>query len=506
MQYHRRKRRNDHQVIQNKTEDNQGEFAPNTFNQINTTHKSSRLSSPNQQTSQNLQQQLEPSQGVEFDFSEVSLHAPKSPSSQQNPNNSRENQMNRMHSETVNSIQKKVDNYGIKNDRGQARPISNNAFVQLHKDTSAPQKLYKAQPNDRVIQRYIYERPNSQKMVNSGKAKRHLTDNGISDEVAQEVVEKYTSLRKIKDIYGLNALLIKARQIELLNQQNQNNPIVVPNPVSNPVVPNPPVDVIDDETDDEIDSDDEFENMYNPVQAPDNEFSQADLQDNPNLKHGIIRQGTSITMVASNMTLDCGGDILVFYSRDLGQGRCEVLASSNGTTKIQVDLADIDFTSEYQQVNEPLFPHDHQISSEDVKQAKLGDCYFQAALASIADKTPDHIRNMMQDNLNGSVSVRLYEVTRDEQNNPPQFTAKYFRVEKSIPRNERNEYNRGALWVKMAQKAYAVSGLSGKTTIEDTRSYQDIEGGAAYHSMEMILGQEANTITLNEKRKSKNMN
>ena len=502
MQYHRKKRRNDHQVIQNKAQNNQGQgaFAPNTVSHINTTHQSSRSSSPNQQTNQNLQQQSETSQGVEFDFGEVSIDTPISSSSQPNPNNSRQDQNNRMYSETVDSIQKKVENYRIKNDRGQARPISNNRFIQRHKDNCVPQKLYRTQPSDRIIQRQVYRTTAYEEIVDPQEAIQYLMDNYISSEVAEAIVERYRNSNKNIDLAELK---VKAGPIDFENQMDQPWQHLIDDLFTQPEPePEPDLDLdpIDDEQNpyylrtnysSDEDSDEDLDDNLVP-QFPN------DVENDPYLKHGIILQGTRVILSSNNQRISIPNNIFVRYQRDLGEGKCEVVLSDDNQTKYQVDLDDVDFTSAYELVNEPLFPDDHNITEEDVKQAKLGDCYFQAALASIAREYPNYIKEMMTDNEDGTVSVRLYHVNKENQNRPPLFTARYFKVKKSTPSNYVNQYNRGALWVHMVQKAYVVSGFSGKTKIPDNKSYEDIENGLSDHSFEMILGTQAKKTMLKE--------
>jgi hypothetical protein len=55
----------------------------------------------------------------------------------------------------------------------------------------------------------------------------------------------------------------------------------------------------------------------------------------------------------------------------------------------------------------PLFQNG--ISPEDVQQGALGDCYFPATFAAIANSRPDAIKNMIKDNGDGTYTVRFYE-------------------------------------------------------------------------------------------------
>ena len=104
--------------------------------------------------------------------------------------------------------------------------------------------------------------------------------------------------------------------------------------------------------------------------------------------------------------------------------------------------------------NEPLFTHEP--CANDIAQGGVGDCYLLSTIAAIVDKNPEYIKNMMVDNGNGTVTVRLYGPEGE----------KYFTVTKSTAedKNVKHErggdlYVQGALWVKMLQKAVMASGF-----------------------------------------------
>ena len=161
--------------------------------------------------------------------------------------------------------------------------------------------------------------------------------------------------------------------------------------------------------------------------------------------------GTSIRMKLRIIRVDQYGD--------------EYGIESAGFGEIVVPMTDLVLkqTTSYQRyksTNAKLF--DREPTVEDVKQTNLGDCYLQAAIAGIVNTSPEYIKTMMGD-YGKTVSVRLYKVHRTDSNKPPTFTPKYIKVEKSTPQDDRgNElYNRGALWVKMIQKAYVIGGFAG---------------------------------------------
>ncbi|MBP0019739.1 MAG: DUF4157 domain-containing protein [Cyanobacteria bacterium SBLK] len=182
-----------------------------------------------------------------------------------------------------------------------------------------------------------------------------------------------------------------------------------------------------------------------------------------------------------------------------------IVKNLNNSKSYVIEYANIDFKpvtgfktipdGENEIGYKPLFPLDG-ISAEDVKQTNLGDCYLQAALASIATKQPNHIKNMIKDNNNGTVSVDLYDVNSDDPKNH-KFTKKTIVVEKSIPKQSNGSYayNRGALWVLMIQKAYAKGGFTGDPNAKKQKtpapSYKAISGGFAVYAFCILLGKES---------------
>ena len=65
-----------------------------------------------------------------------------------------------------------------------------------------------------IVQRLIYEDKDKDKTINPAKAKKYLVENGISENVALQIVTKYTSLQNPQDIIGLENLLDEARNID----------------------------------------------------------------------------------------------------------------------------------------------------------------------------------------------------------------------------------------------------------------------------------------------------
>ncbi|MBT9315964.1 eCIS core domain-containing protein [Leptothoe spongobia] len=169
----------------------------------------------------------------------------------------------------------------------------------------------------------------------------------------------------------------------------------------------------------------------------------------------------------------------------------------------KTDLTEIKTESErYKKVDVELFPDGRDPDPNDVKQTNLGDCYFQAALMSIATTRPQYFKKIMRDQ-EDAVAVRLFQV-QSGGNGEKTFTPQYIKVEKSIPQSQSGQklYNQGQLWVKMMQKAYVAGGFAG-TLEEDNQSqspsYDDIAGGLSSHAFEVLLGEASEHTSLNQR-------
>ena len=99
--------------------------------------------------------------------------------------------------------------------------------------------------------------------------------------------------------------------------------------------------------------------------------------------------------------------------------------------------------------NIPVFADGPQYN--DIAQGAVGDCYFLAALASLADTDPDLIREMVAPLGDGTYAVRFYRSGQ----------AQYLRLDADLPTTTGGSlvYARlgrdGELWVPLAEKAYA---------------------------------------------------
>lgn len=191
-------------------------------------------------------------------------------------------------------------------------------------------------------------------------------------------------------------------------------------------------------------------------------------------------------------------------NKDVSQNAPAANADKNKTKKKKkvsgtVRLKDIRLRDEKDM---PLFAHDPCI--EDVCQGRLGDCYALASIAAVVDKDPDYIRNMMKDNGDGTVTVRLYHM-----NGAPMYVT----VKKEVPvfpdsKNEETDfYAKNCLWVQMLEKAFALSGLvkehKSEFSVPDSseqgyvyneldknklRTYDSLTSGNAENVMKLLLG------------------
>ncbi|MBW4635574.1 MAG: DUF4157 domain-containing protein [Iphinoe sp. HA4291-MV1] len=161
-------------------------------------------------------------------------------------------------------------------------------------------------------------------------------------------------------------------------------------------------------------------------------------------------------------------------------------------------------TSYVDRTNNSLFPEDPK--PEHILQGHLGDCYLMAALASITQANSKFPREMMQDNQDGTVTVRLYDVSYGGLLYSFQANKRLIKVNKSIARKSgKDVYAQDHLWVQMVQKAYAASGIRGGLLKpkKSEGSFKNIEGGSSSYAFKVLLGRESSSTDLEGKAKVK---
>jgi Calpain family cysteine protease/Domain of unknown function (DUF4157) len=135
-----------------------------------------------------------------------------------------------------------------------------------------------------------------------------------------------------------------------------------------------------------------------------------------------------------------------------------------------------------------LFPQ--KPTMDDIQQGALGDCYLLAAMASVVQRDADHFIRHMKDNLDGTVTVRLYSAVD---------TPLLVTVDKTVVGQK---YAKNTLWVKLLEKAYVASGLKTKTIGDgNDKRYSDIAGGASDEALMHLTGRGSETFALGQGRR-----
>ena len=129
----------------------------------------------------------------------------------------------------------------------------------------------------------------------------------------------------------------------------------------------------------------------------------------------------------------------------------------------------------------------------DVRQGYLGDCYFVAAMGTIAKGNPTAVKNMFVDNGDGTWTVRFYSGTA---------TADYVTVDNQLPTDgsgnlvysdcgQSASSGGNVLWIPLAEKAYAQWNETGLEGRDGTNTYAGIEGGWMADVDGQVLGRAA---------------
>lgn len=136
----------------------------------------------------------------------------------------------------------------------------------------------------------------------------------------------------------------------------------------------------------------------------------------------------------------------------------------------------------YQYFSQSLFTDG--INPDDVKQGQVGDCYFLATLAAIANEQPNYIQDMFIDNGDNTFTVRFF-------NNG---VAEYVTVDRYLPTAWWGAAYANAsqeMWVALAEKAYAQLAESGWSRSKTANDYSSISGGWMSWVIPQITGMAA---------------
>ncbi|MEC7984836.1 MAG: C2 family cysteine protease [Myxococcota bacterium] len=153
------------------------------------------------------------------------------------------------------------------------------------------------------------------------------------------------------------------------------------------------------------------------------------------------------------------------------------------------------------------------ISYSDVEQNALGDCWWLAALASVAKTDPDAIRNMFTDNKDGTFSVHLYSIGTSATKKTyrldtdfwfNKFDTPAFAGYGDLQKDYRNAWGR-ELWVMLAEKALAMHTAHYRSSSWQTSngtsgdSYANTEGGFGTVGLQIITGKESSFVGIDPK-------
>ncbi len=168
---------------------------------------------------------------------------------------------------------------------------------------------------------------------------------------------------------------------------------------------------------------------------------------------------------------------------DLPENQRNISIDDQNSGEVELDDPSqyLDYTIEqYQQSNSPLFSEGSP-SIEDVRQARVPDCFLLASLAAIL-REPDgvsYIRSMLRQNDDGTTTVRLF--------NPKTLEPVYIRVENSYIVDQKGSLNNHtALWVDIIEKAAAsVPEFFGNTNASMSGA---LKGGSESLALKVLTG------------------
>ncbi len=143
-------------------------------------------------------------------------------------------------------------------------------------------------------------------------------------------------------------------------------------------------------------------------------------------------------------------------------------------------------------------------SRSDARQGMLGDCYFIASVAAIADSNPQAVQNMFVDNGDDTYTVRFYVGSTGQ--------ADYVTISRRLPVQSNGAlaysgYGLSAssssttIWIALAEKAYAQWNETGNEGRDGTNRYSAIEGGWMGEVNKQVLGVSSSNYSINTSTK-----
>jgi hypothetical protein len=149
-----------------------------------------------------------------------------------------------------------------------------------------------------------------------------------------------------------------------------------------------------------------------------------------------------------------------------------------------VDNKDLITPVKMKPCEEDVFPSGEP-TLEDIQQYALGDCYLLAAAGALIQKNPKLISRLFKVKKD-RVSVTVFDVGKQKWQTV-QVTKDVPKVmrEKNSERVEDDAYSRGALWVRLLEKALA--------SLNPDKGYAGLGGGDGNIGFEMLTGSPGNT-------------
>lgn len=195
------------------------------------------------------------------------------------------------------------------------------------------------------------------------------------------------------------------------------------------------------------------------------------------LSRDLIVDGVSFKKGEKCVMLERGGEVFIQKIGPKKDDKGKVITGKDAEMVIYKPLHKLGNPKDvkpgnqtFKKTDAPLF--EGPVSVKDVRQGAIGDCFLIAGIYEIAARNPQAIHDMMRDNGDGTVTVRLFSKDVNGELKPKAIT-----FEKSTLSTD--EHAEDALWVQMLEKAYAI----------EKGSYVKLnEGGYSHKVFETLLG------------------
>jgi len=169
---------------------------------------------------------------------------------------------------------------------------------------------------------------------------------------------------------------------------------------------------------------------------------------------------------------------------ELPESQRDIIAGESYNVTLDHPQDILTFNNEHFLRNEEaLFPNSDSPSLQEIKQCRIPDCFFLAAIQSIINHPNGKafIRGMMRQNEDGTTTVRLYD--------PSTLKPEYVRVENSVIADGFGELSHHtALWVHILEKAYAARGKSDTDIVDASISSVYSDGGKKIIALKSLTG------------------